>query len=298
MEETIDALIADMQDAEKEAAAHGVGAPKAIYVCKTNIVEGNSLQMDDPKQPFAAAALAADPHLALPDRALRRGPGRDRGLLLAEDAQGLPACRRTSGSSREATRTTRSSSPADFRHVIFNLSLQEGWDDPLAYFAYIDKSMESNIQVEQIVGRLLRQPGAAALPRGAAELGPLLHPRRQTRRLQRHPREGQQEARHGRAGDQDRRDQARQAEARAAAAEGREEDLRDGLHHRPGDRADRRAHRQPDRLPERRRLEHPERRRPHDDPAPSRRGLRRRSSSGRSSSTPTWSWRAGCSSAR
>ena len=47
----------------------------------------------------------------------------------------------------------------DFRHIIFNLSLQEGWDDPLAYFAYIDKSMESNVQVEQVIGRLLRQPG-------------------------------------------------------------------------------------------------------------------------------------------
>ena len=55
----------------------------------------------------------------------------------------------------------------DFRHVIFNLSLQEGWDDPLAYFAYIDKSMESNIQVEQIIGRLLRQPGGAALSRSS-----------------------------------------------------------------------------------------------------------------------------------
>ena len=51
-----------------------------------------------------------------------------------------------------------------FRHVIFNLSLQEGWDDPLAYFAYIDKSMESNIQVEQIIGRLLRQPGGMHYP--------------------------------------------------------------------------------------------------------------------------------------
>lgn len=28
----------------------------------------------------------------------------------------------------------------------------------MAYFAYVDKSMESRIQVEQIIGRLLRQP--------------------------------------------------------------------------------------------------------------------------------------------
>jgi len=48
----------------------------------------------------------------------------------------------------------------DFKHVIFNLSLQEGWDDPAVCFAYIDKSMGSTVQVEQVIGRALRQPGA------------------------------------------------------------------------------------------------------------------------------------------
>jgi type III restriction enzyme len=48
----------------------------------------------------------------------------------------------------------------DYRHIIFNLGLQEGWDDPSCYFAYIDKSMQSNVQVEQVIGRVLRQPGA------------------------------------------------------------------------------------------------------------------------------------------
>ncbi|WP_220427374.1 hypothetical protein, partial [Klebsiella pneumoniae] len=48
----------------------------------------------------------------------------------------------------------------NFKHIIFNLSLQEGWDDPACYLAYIDKSMGSSIQVEQIIGRVLRQYGA------------------------------------------------------------------------------------------------------------------------------------------
>lgn len=48
----------------------------------------------------------------------------------------------------------------DYQHIIFNLSLQEGWDDPACYLAYIDKSMGSSIQVEQIIGRVLRQYGA------------------------------------------------------------------------------------------------------------------------------------------
>ena len=52
----------------------------------------------------------------------------------------------------------------NYKHVIFNLSLQEGWDDPAVSFAYIDKSMGSAVQVEQIIGRALRQPGARHYP--------------------------------------------------------------------------------------------------------------------------------------
>jgi len=48
----------------------------------------------------------------------------------------------------------------NYHHIIFNLALQEGWDDPECYFAYIDKDMGSKDQVTQIVGRVLRQPGA------------------------------------------------------------------------------------------------------------------------------------------
>ena len=35
----------------------------------------------------------------------------------------------------------------NFRHIIFNLSLQEGWDDPECCFAYIDKQIGSPDQV-------------------------------------------------------------------------------------------------------------------------------------------------------
>jgi type III restriction enzyme len=46
----------------------------------------------------------------------------------------------------------------NYHHIIFNLSLQEGWDDPECYFAYIDKDMGSRDQVTQVLGRVLRQP--------------------------------------------------------------------------------------------------------------------------------------------
>lgn len=47
----------------------------------------------------------------------------------------------------------------NYKHIIFNLSLQEGWDDPECYCAYIDKDMGSKLQISQVVGRVLRQPG-------------------------------------------------------------------------------------------------------------------------------------------
>lgn len=158
MEETIDALISDLRDAQALAAAQAIGTPKAIYVCKTNIVEGNAMQTDDPAQPFGQrrsppiliwrhltercgidpaeiavyCSLKTDRNNPLPpDFNLFKGGDTDYETFVA----------------------------GGYQHVIFNLSLQEGWDDPLVYFAYIDKSMESNIQVEQIIGRLLRQPG-------------------------------------------------------------------------------------------------------------------------------------------
>lgn len=55
-------------------------------------------------------------------------------------------------------------SAGNYRHIIFNQSLQEGWDDPACCFAYIDKSMGSPIQVEQVIGRVLRQPNATHYP--------------------------------------------------------------------------------------------------------------------------------------
>src|SRR5690606_5810462 len=51
-------------------------------------------------------------------------------------------------------------SAGDYQHIIFNQALQEGWDDPECYCAYIDKSMGSAVRVEQIIGRALRQPRA------------------------------------------------------------------------------------------------------------------------------------------
>ncbi len=47
-----------------------------------------------------------------------------------------------------------------YRHIIFNQSLQEGWDDPEAYVCYFDGVTRSFLRIRQIVGRVLRQPSA------------------------------------------------------------------------------------------------------------------------------------------
>jgi type III restriction enzyme len=163
MEETINSLIADMKDAEEQAAALDVGRPKAIYVCKTNIVEGDSLRVDDPKQPFDQRR--SPPILIW--RYLTEACGVDPGeiavyaSLKTHKSYPLPdEFRLFKGGDKDYAQFTE----GGFRHIIFNQSLQEGWDDPLCYFAYIDKSMGSNIQVEQVIGRLLRQPGATHYP--------------------------------------------------------------------------------------------------------------------------------------
>lgn len=46
------------------------------------------------------------------------------------------------------------------RHIIFNKKFQEGWDDPEAYVAFFDGETKSATRIRQIIGRVIRQPGA------------------------------------------------------------------------------------------------------------------------------------------
>lgn len=163
MEETISAMLADMRDASEQAQLLELEAPKAIYVCKTNIVEGDASRTDDPKRPFSSRE--APPILIW--RYLVETCGVDPSKIavycsLKFDRNFPPPAdfNLFSGGDKDYVNFTE----GDYEHVIFNLSLQEGWDDPRCYFAYVDKSMESNVAIEQVIGRLLRQPGAQHYP--------------------------------------------------------------------------------------------------------------------------------------
>lgn len=164
MEEAVSQLLADWKESTAEAEALGLDLrPKSIYVCNTNVVADTPNLTDDPKQPFGQrqappiliwkylveqmgvdpstvavyADLKTDKEFPLPDEfTLFKGADKDYDEFTA----------------------------GDFQHIIFNLTLQEGWDDPSVYFAYIDKSMESTVQITQVIGRVLRQPGAKHYP--------------------------------------------------------------------------------------------------------------------------------------
>ena len=163
MEAAVDELVSEMRRAETTAERLGLDfRPKAIYVSKTNAVDGSSIR-EDTARPFderlARPVLiwrhlvehgSVDPaHIAVYcdlkfDKKLPPPPGFNLFAGGDSDYGNFVA--------------------GNYRHIIFNLGLQEGWDDPECCFAYIDKDMGSPDQVTQIVGRVLRQPGAEHYP--------------------------------------------------------------------------------------------------------------------------------------
>lgn len=158
MDDVVAELVRDLKTTTKIARLAGVtGSPKAVYICRTNVAE-DSGQSDNPKRPFAqrkAPPILIWRHLT---EKLKIDPSDivvycdlkvDKAFPMPVDFKLL----------RGGDKDYSDFISGSFKHIIFNQSLQEGWDDPHIYFAYIDKSMGSKVQAEQIVGRLLRQPG-------------------------------------------------------------------------------------------------------------------------------------------
>lgn len=157
MEDVVAEMVATLRTTVKAAKAENLAhTPKAVYVCKTNIAE-DSGEKDDPKRPFLqrrappiliwrylTEQLNVDPS----DIVVYCDLKVDKSSPLPEEFILL----------RGGDRDYDTFSKGPFRHIIFNQGLQEGWDDPYVFFAYIDKSMGSKVQAEQIIGRLLRQP--------------------------------------------------------------------------------------------------------------------------------------------
>lgn len=160
MEAVLNDMLDDMASATRKAEQLRAGfTPKAIYVCRTNISQDDG-SADNPSRPFTERT--APPILIW--RYLVEQKGVDPSDIavysdLKIDRKNHPPPEDFvlfSGGEEDFAVF----SAGDYHHIIFNLSLQEGWDDPACGFAYIDKSMGSAVQVEQVIGRVLRQPGA------------------------------------------------------------------------------------------------------------------------------------------
>ena len=160
MQETVSEMLADLWNAESAAKAEGLAfLPKAIYVCNTNVVADDAGMTDDPKQVFDQRQ--APPILIWRYLTERCGIPADEVAVYADlkTHKDFPLpldFNLFTGGDNDY----ESFVAGDYRHIIFNQTLQEGWDDPSVYFAYVDKSMDSTVQIAQIIGRVLRQPGA------------------------------------------------------------------------------------------------------------------------------------------
>lgn len=157
MERCVDDLIKRMEVLTREIADRGLNfKPKAIYVCKTNIADDG--EKDDGSKPFE--------HRKAPPIRIWRYLVEEKGVSPKDIAIYANLTFVEGNKPDEVNLFSKGESDfddfsaGDYQHIIFNLSLQEGWDDPSCYLAYIDKSMGSSIQVEQIIGRVLRQYGA------------------------------------------------------------------------------------------------------------------------------------------
>jgi type III restriction enzyme len=157
MESCLDDLINPLELLNEEIAPRGLDfKPKAIYVCKTNITDDG--EKDDASKPFM--------HRKAPPIRIWRYLVEEKGIAPEDIAIYANLTFVKGNKPDEVNLFSKGESDFDefrdgnYQHIIFNLSLQEGWDDPACYLAYIDKSMGSAIQVEQIIGRVLRQFGA------------------------------------------------------------------------------------------------------------------------------------------
>lgn len=159
MEVAIDDMLENMRKVETSAANLGLQfRPKAIYVSQTNVVSGKS-NIDNLHAPFEQRQ--ARPILIW--RHLVENHGVEPNNIavycsLKFDPKFPPPTGFNLFTGGDSDYENFIS--GDYQHIIFNLTLQEGWDDPACYFAYIDKDMGSKMQVTQIIGRVLRQPQA------------------------------------------------------------------------------------------------------------------------------------------
>ncbi|SEV85344.1 DEAD/DEAH box helicase family protein [[Clostridium] fimetarium] len=162
MEIALNGLLADMKEVEISCEKYGCDfRPKAIYVSNTNILAQTS-EMDDILVPFRERKARP---IQIWKYLVEKGVNPNEiavycNLKFDKKFPKPENFNLFAGGENDYD----SFIEGNYRHIIFNQSLQEGWDDPSCYFAYIDKDMGSVTQVTQVIGRVLRQPGVKHYP--------------------------------------------------------------------------------------------------------------------------------------
>ena len=152
MEECISNLIEQWKFLQEQSEGLNI-TPKVIYVCNTNIIDGG--ETDDPEKPFEfreAPPIKIWKYLV---HDLKIDPKTIAIYTSELKVKDSPNNFNLFGSNEN---DYLEFSQGNYKHIIFNQSLQEGWDDPECYLAYVDKNIKSKIRVSQIIGRVLRQP--------------------------------------------------------------------------------------------------------------------------------------------
>lgn len=137
-EESLDAALAALDELDEAVASESVGInPRAVYVVEAS-------------NPTRGSAL--DPRPVVIWKYLRsKGVPADEIVIYTNTKKVPDEAEQVTSLARLHPR---------YRHIIFNMSLQEGWDDPEAYVCYFDGLTKSYNRIKQIVGRVLRQPDA------------------------------------------------------------------------------------------------------------------------------------------
>jgi len=137
-EESLDAALGALECLNGAVSAEGAGvSPRAIYVVeKSNPARG---RVEESRPTIIWRYLRL------------RGVPADEIAVFTDTRDLPPEAEKISNLSRLQPR---------HRHIIFNQSLQEGWDDPEAYVCYFDGVTRSFVRIRQIMGRVLRQPRA------------------------------------------------------------------------------------------------------------------------------------------
>lgn len=163
MEIAINDLLEQMRNVEVAASELELQfKPKAIYVSNTNVVPGSG-NVDHLHAPFSERQ--ARPILIWRHLVENQGVDPDTVAVycnLKFDSKFPPPS--TFNLFAGGDSDYENFMAGKYQHIIFNLTLQEGWDDPTCYFAYIDKDMGARDQITQVIGRVLRQPGAKHYP--------------------------------------------------------------------------------------------------------------------------------------